>query len=75
MAALTHRLSLETVTIHLKLPRVFWFRMWLAAGLFRLGAKVLGVGIEIETDTGVLPDQPCDLPMPAVRPTRGRRPF
>lgn len=37
-----------TMTINIKITKEFYFRLWLAKFLFKLGAKILGCGIKIE---------------------------
>ncbi len=54
---------MHLVTLTVTIPKTMKLRMWVAKGLFRLAARVIGCGIKVETEAA----EP-------VKPPR-RRPF
>lgn len=48
MAEMVQKISLEGLTIKVKLPRALPLRMWIAARLVLAAGWVMGCGVEVE---------------------------
>lgn len=53
MASVTHTMhnsDLSALTMTIKVPKVFYFRVWLGTKLMTLGAKITGVSVKVDLD-------------------------
>lgn len=50
MAEFTQRLSMKTVTMTVRLPRVLPLRIWVGSQLIKLAATIIGCGVKIDCD-------------------------